>query len=102
HAIDDLSRLLNHAALFYSNPKDQWINQFSIYIQENKLAKYELLLLMIYLLDPMDYFLLIEQSGDTAMIDRIGRLEQHYRRLDFARQKAREIKATYQTKKPNQ
>lgn len=101
HAIDDLSRLLNHAALFYGNPKDQWINQFSIYIQENKLAKYELLLLMIYLLDPMDYFLLIEQSGDTAMIDRIGRLEQHYRRLDFAWHMSREIKASFLTDTPN-
>src|SRR5699024_11692799 len=97
----DLSRLLNHAALFYGNPKDQWINQFSIYIQENKLAKYELLLLMIYLLDPMDYFLLIVQSGDTAMIDRIGRLEQHYHRLDLAWPMSREIKASFLTDTPN-
>src|SRR5699024_9209738 len=52
HAVYDLLHLLQEEALFYDNHQDQWLSKFSIYNKQNNLEKYELLLLVIHLLDP--------------------------------------------------
>ncbi|MFD1039534.1 hypothetical protein ACFQ3N_14180 [Virgibacillus byunsanensis] len=87
NSISDLSYLYKEQATYYDNHTELLIEQFSTYINENNLSKYELLLLAIYLLDPSSYISNVnaytKNTTTTTMIEKNKRLQRAYRQLIF-------------------
>lgn len=100
HPIIDLSRFFKHEMIDYQVEPETLINEFSAYMDENKLEVSELYLLIIYLLDPAHYMHLIKQYVDRpkhdAMINQVMELEQTFRQLQFGLLFSEHVKHEYE------
>lgn len=90
YPVTDLVKLFKNELITYDAPIESWIDYFKIYMEENKLQNQELLLLLIYLLDPTDYMKsvqqYIEQTSNHSMINQIKKIQIEYRQLLFGLQ----------------
>lgn len=90
HSITDIVKLLKNELIDHDAPAETWIDSFKVYMEENKLYKHELSLLMIHLLDPTSYMVIIQQYTDQKsnqpIIYQMKELQIIYRQLLFALQ----------------
>lgn len=90
HPTTDLVVLFKNELINYDAPAENWLDSFTVYMEENKLNHHELLLLIIHLLDPTNYMTIIQQYIDQpsnqTMIDQIKKLQITYRQSLFALQ----------------
>src|SRR5699024_2665161 len=86
--VHDLSALYRKTVMDYDTPVDSFLQNFSIYKEQNSLTEAEMFLLAIYLLDPTAYMNLIIQyrkdPEQNSQVELIQYLQQEYRRLSFA------------------
>src|SRR5699024_11413052 len=88
HPIKDLIYFLNQANQM-KNLRDALMNDFSSYLEENRLFRHEYILLFIYLLNPSTYVNTIKQHIqqreriDQHVINDVISLEREYRQFDF-------------------
>lgn len=95
--IHDFIHLFSRDIGMYDAPEKSFIDQFSVYMDENELTKSELFLLTIYLLDPTEYIALIEdyEASTETMVKQVQRLQHAYRRLLFGLRWANYVEKTY-------
>lgn len=88
HATTDLMHLFQSEINYYDAPVQDLLDNFSIYLKENKLTQEEICFLLIYLMNPLPY---LEQIKDyqqdihhKPMIHRVQRMAYLYRQLEFS------------------
>lgn len=95
--LDDLVHLFAHDIGTYDAPEKSFIDQFSVYMNENELTKTELYLLTIHLLDPTEYMTIVEncEVASETMVKKVQALQHAYRRVVFGLRWADYVRKTY-------
>lgn len=87
NATTDLIHFFKEEIKFYDSPEEDFLNLFPKYLKQNKLNMDELMILSIYLLNPLNYINVIEQymnqANSKSTIHMVQTLEHLYRQLLF-------------------
>lgn len=99
YPVYDLADFFKHETNRYDTPTDTFLQAFEYYMNENKLSKKELYLLIIQLLDAQPYLnqLEIHARSKKTMIEQIVELQYEFRRILFGLHFSAYVENKYET-----